>query len=41
MTDIPELTVHDFERALTRSRRRRLIAGQFETGDLVFITRHG
>jgi putative transcriptional regulator len=32
MTDIPELTDEDFQRALSRSQRRRLIAGRFESG---------
>lgn len=32
MTDIPELTEDDFERALRRDQRKQLIAGDFRTG---------
>jgi putative transcriptional regulator len=32
MTSIPELTEQDFGRALTRSQRKRLMAGRFESG---------
>jgi putative transcriptional regulator len=33
MTEIPELTEADFGRALSRSQRKRLEAGKFETGE--------
>jgi putative transcriptional regulator len=33
MTEIPELTEEDFGRALRKSQRKRLAAGQFETGE--------
>ena len=32
MSDIAELTEQDFARALTRTQRRRLMAGRFESG---------
>lgn len=33
MTDIPELTAKDFARAIPARLRKRLILGQFESGD--------
>lgn len=39
MTDIPELTEHDFARALRRDQRERLIAGDFQTGQDVAALR--
>ena len=33
MTDMPELTRRDFARAIPASVRRRLMRGQFESGD--------
>jgi len=39
MTDIPELTEHDFARALRRDHRERLIAGDFQTGQDVAALR--
>jgi len=33
MTDIPELTAKQFERAIPASVRKRLILGQFESGE--------
>lgn len=32
MTELPELTAADFERALPRSVRKRLVAGDFKSG---------
>ena len=39
MTDIPELTNEDFERAISRRQRERLIRGKFESGDDVLTLR--
>lgn len=39
MTDIPELTADDFARAMPAHVRRRLIAGQFDSGGDVAILR--
>ena len=39
MTDIPELTNEDFERAISRRQRSRLIRGQFESGDDILALR--
>ena len=39
MSDIPELTERDFERALSKSQRRKLVAGRFETGEDVAALR--
>lgn len=39
MTDIPELTAHHFARAMPAQVRRRLIAGQFDSGDDVAVLR--
>ena len=39
MTDIPELTNEDFERAISRRQRARLIRGQFESGDDILVLR--
>ncbi len=33
MKDVPELTARDFSRAISARQRKRLIDGQFETGD--------
>ena len=33
MTDIPELTDKDFERAIPRQQRLRLVRGEIESGD--------
>jgi DNA-binding transcriptional regulator YiaG len=33
MTDIPELTDGDFERAISSRQRKRLIQGRFESGE--------
>lgn len=33
MTDIPELTAKDFERAIPARLRKRLMSGQFESGE--------
>lgn len=39
MTDIPELTADHFARAMPAQVRRRLIAGQFDSGDDVAVLR--
>jgi putative transcriptional regulator len=39
MTEIPELTSADFERAIPASVRRRLMAGQVEPGDIAALRR--
>lgn len=39
MSDIPELTERDFERAIPSSVRRRLMAGQLESGTDVTAVR--
>ena len=40
MTDIPELTEEDFERAIPRHQRARLIRGDFQSGeDIIALTR--
>ena len=39
MTDIPELTEDQFERSLSRSVRRRLVSGRFESGEDVKLLR--
>jgi len=39
MSDISELKASAFARAITRSRRRRLMAGRFESGDDVVTLR--
>ncbi len=42
MTDIPELTERDFERAIPARVRRRLLAGVFESGaDVAALRRFG
>ena len=33
MTEMPELTAEQFERAIPASQRKRLMRGQFESGD--------
>jgi putative transcriptional regulator len=33
MTEMPELTAEQFERAIPASQRKRLMLGQFESGD--------
>jgi putative transcriptional regulator len=33
MSEIPELTEKDFERAINQRQRKRLMAGKFENGD--------
>ena len=35
--EIPELTRNDFNRAITRAQRRRLISGDWESGDLAAL----
>jgi putative transcriptional regulator len=39
MTDIPELTASDFERAIPASLRQRLMRGEFTSGDDVVALR--
>ena len=39
MTDSPELTDDQFDRAISARRRRRLISGKFETGDDIVALR--
>ncbi|HVF59558.1 MAG TPA: type II toxin-antitoxin system MqsA family antitoxin [Thermoanaerobaculia bacterium] len=39
MTDIPELTEHDFARAIPARVRRCLMVGQFESGEDVAVLR--
>ena len=39
MSDIPELTEDQFAKALPASIRRRLMRGQFESGDVVALRR--
>jgi DNA-binding transcriptional regulator YiaG len=39
MTEIPELTEQDFSRAISARLRKRLIAGNFESGDDVAALR--
>ena len=40
MSDIPELTEEDFAGAISARVRRRLIRGQFETGEDIAALRH-
>ena len=39
MTDIPELTNKDFERAIPRQQRLRLVRGEIESGDDIVALR--
>lgn len=39
MKDIPELNVQDFQRALTRSQRARIIRGELQSGDVAALRR--
>jgi DNA-binding transcriptional regulator YiaG len=38
--EITELTKNDFNRAITRAQRRRLISGDWESGDLAALRRY-
>ncbi len=40
MSDIPELTKADFKSAISARQRRRLIRGEFESGEDVAALRH-
>ncbi len=40
MTDIPELKAKDFGRSMKRSQRRRIMAGQIESGEDIVALRH-
>ena len=37
MTDIPELTKKDFERAINSSRRKRIMRGKLQPGDVAAL----
>ncbi|TVR48333.1 MAG: transcriptional regulator [Planctomycetota bacterium] len=37
--DMPELTENDFARMITRAQRQRLLAGTWQSGDLVALRR--
>ncbi len=39
MTDRPELTRDEFERALTRAQRKRIMQGQLKAGDVAALRR--